>query len=353
MKPTEKVSIGGYSFTLERDAYERLNGYIEDIRNTYRTNSYVNEIVGDIEQRIAELFLERCGKDSIVGYAAVDSVIQRIGSPDELAYEEDTETSHGRQKERRTSRGAASSSPKRLYRNTERRILGGVCSGIAAYFNTDTVIVRLCFIASVFLISVFFGDWRFPAMPACPILTAAGIYIIMWIITPAARTVEEKCRMNREPIEISQFKTKFETGVKEAAKDFSSAPALHAIGRIISIAAGIALIVSGVSVLMFCAMHDLVPGLLSRYTGIGRIGTYHEDSVLLSQLVLNPVTWWMTAGSLVLLAIWLIYNGTLASFNLKAPRWKPGTIIFILWIVSLLVLSAWIIRRLLTIGALI
>lgn len=53
MKQTEKVSIGGYSFILERDAYERLNGYIEDIRSTYRGNSYSAEILSDIEQRIA------------------------------------------------------------------------------------------------------------------------------------------------------------------------------------------------------------------------------------------------------------------------------------------------------------
>ena len=66
MKQTEKVSIGGYSFILERDAYERLNGYIEDIRATYSSNTYASEIMGDIEQRIAELFIEKGGKAGIV-----------------------------------------------------------------------------------------------------------------------------------------------------------------------------------------------------------------------------------------------------------------------------------------------
>lgn len=126
MKQTEKVNIGGYSFTLERDAYERLNGYIEDIRNTYCENSYASEIMSDIEQRIAELFIEKGGKDSVVSYALVDAVIHRIGSPAELADEEKAES--GIQEEGGTDKKTGShdaaypDGPKRLYRDIDHRV---------------------------------------------------------------------------------------------------------------------------------------------------------------------------------------------------------------------------------------
>ena len=67
---------------------------------------------------------------------------------------------------------------------------------------------------------------------------------------------------------------------------------------------------------------------------------------------MRPAFWWITVSILGLFGIWLIYNGVLLAFNLKAPRWRPGTIIFILWIVSLLVMTVWIIRRMLIIGTL-
>ena len=209
MKYTEKVNIGGYSFTLERDAYERLNGYLEDIRSTYRENSYASEILSDIEQRIAELFIEKGGKESIVSYALVDSVIQRIGSPSELADEEKAESSlPGGQREKSAGHKTAyPDGPKRLYRDIDHRILGGVCSGIAAYFNMDSVLVRLVFVGVTLLVGIAISDW-YPQIILVSMVSLA-IYFLLWIIIPAAKTVEEKCRMKGEPIDLRQFKQKF------------------------------------------------------------------------------------------------------------------------------------------------
>ena len=353
MKYTEKVNIGGYSFTLERDAYERLNGYLEDIRSTYRENSYASEILSDIEQRIAELFIEKGGKENIVSYALVDSVIQRIGSPSELADEEKAESClPGGQREKAAGHKTAyPDSPKRLYRDIDHRILGGVCSGIAAYFNMDSVLVRLVFVGVTLLAGIAISDW-YPQIILVSMVSLA-IYFLLWIIIPAAKTVEEKCRMRGEPIDLLQFTRKFDSRpLKETAEEIKTSPALHTVGRIISIVTGIILIAIGIGSLIGCSTYDLVRTLIIKEADLGSLGYYDDSRIFLSQFVLREEFWWMCIAVVGLLAVWMIYNGVLMTFNLRAPRWRPGTVIFILWIVSLLVFAAWVIRRLLIVGTL-
>ncbi len=360
MKQTEKVSIGGYSFILERDAYERLNGYIEDIRNTYCENCYASEIMSDIEQRIAELFIENGGKDSVVSYALVDAVIHRIGSPSELADEEKAESGmQGSGSADSTGTGtdtACPQGPKRLYRDIDHRVLGGVCSGTAAYFHTDAVFTRLIFCGIVFLVGIFVNLGKYynfeGALITSFIFCMLG-YMVLWIIIPAAKTVEEKCRMRGEPLDLRQFKRKFDSlPLKETAEEIRTSPALHTAGRIIGIVMGIFLITVGIGSLIGCTTYDLIRNLIEKEADLGSLGYYDDERIFLSQFVLREEFWWLCIAVVGLLAVWMIYNGVLLTFNLKAPRWRPGTIIFIIWIVSLLVFAVWIIRRLLIIGTL-
>lgn len=362
MKQTEKVSIGGYSFILERDAYERLNGYIEDIRATYSSNTYASEIMGDIEQRIAELFIEKGGKAGIVDYAMVDSVIQMIGSPAELADEEKIEGQEADRANtgnayRQDKSNAGETTARRLYRDIDNRVLGGVCSGIASYFNiSDPVIPRLiavCIVIGVALIINLGGTYNFEGALVASAFFSLIAYILLWVIIPAAKTVEEKCRMTGKPIDLKQFKEKFERlPLKETAQEMKSSPALHTAGRAISIAIGIILITAGVACLIGCTTYDLVRNLIEKELHFGQLGYYDDDQIVLSQFLMRPEFWWIIITVIGLLAVWMIYNGVLLAFNLRAPRWRPGTIIFILWILSLLVMTVWIIRRMLIIGTL-
>lgn len=362
MKQTEKVSIGGYSFILERDAYERLNGYIEDIRATYSSNTYASEIMGDIEQRIAELFIEKGGKAGIVDYAMVDSIIQMIGSPAELADEEKIEGQEADRANtgnayRQDKSNAGETTARRLYRDIDNRVLGGVCSGIASYFNiSDPVIPRLiavCIVIGVALIINMGGTYNFEGALVASAFFSLIAYILLWVIIPAAKTVEQKCALSGKPMELKQFQEKFENRTfKETVREAGSAPALHAIGRAISIILGIFLITAGVASLIGCTTYDLVRELIEKEIDFGHIGYYDDEDIIISQIFMRPAFWWITVSALGLFGIWLIYNGVLLAFNLRAPRWRPGTIIFILWILSLLVMTVWIIRRMLIIGTL-
>lgn len=366
MKPTEKVNIGGYSFTLERDAYERLNGYIEDIRTTYSDSTYVAEIQSDIEQRIAELFIEKGGKNGIVDYAMVDSVIQRIGSPAELADEKkleeqetvmgDEEDRYGQKRNADGQDGTGKTGIRRLYRDIDNRVLGGVCSGLAAYFKIpDPVIPRLIMIAIMIGISLILNAagryYNFEGALLTSAFFCFIAYIALWIIIPAAKTVEQKCSMTGQPIGIRQFEEKFEKNrLKNTCKEVSSAPALHTAGRAISVIIGIIMIASGIASLIGCTMYDLIRDVIVSELNHDGLIYGSDDYIIASQFLGRNEFWWTAIGSIVLFAVWLIYNGILLTFNLRSPRWRPGTVIFILWIVSLLVFMILVIRRLLIIG---
>lgn len=170
MKKTVNVGIGGVSFVLEEDAYARLNSYLGHFRAKLGTN--VNEVMDDLEQRIAELFSARVTGGQAVTLEMVESVISQLGMPD------------GGKEPESGSGGSAprTEAPHKLYRDIDTKAIGGVCSGLAMYFNIDPVLIRLIFVA-IFL------------------LGGSGllVYLIFLIITPAARTPAEKCELRGIP----------------------------------------------------------------------------------------------------------------------------------------------------------
>jgi hypothetical protein len=335
MTTTEKANIGGYSFTLEKEAYAMLEKYLSDIEKAYEADPFSKEIVSDIEVRIAELLLEKCGKDKVIGISDTQGVCGRIGSPEDLKMEE---------KESSGVKGAEDEAmPKRLYRNIYNRVFGGVCSGIAARFGIDPVIVRL-----VFVLLFFSGFITNGAMFAATAL----IYIILWFIIPPARTIEDKCRMYGRPIELVQFRN----SVKEVSSEAVSSPALHTFGRIMLAVTGIIMMIIGLSGLLGSTVLTSMPQIIGRQVSehileYGPIspssdGLGYFTSILFSE----NITWWMITAIAGLFSVWMLYNGVLLTFGFKAPKWKPGILLFILWILSILVFAGFIINRLVSIS---
>ena len=88
MKTTENISLAGYAFTIETDAYEELGAYLSDIRTCFSGDASADEIVADIEERIAELLRERCIAGMVVDLPMILDIKKRIGNPKELAQED-------------------------------------------------------------------------------------------------------------------------------------------------------------------------------------------------------------------------------------------------------------------------
>lgn len=182
MKKVVNVSLAGRSFTLEEDAYKRLTDYLEHYKARLTvTENQKEEVMEDIEGRIAELFYQSAGgADRVVSLALVDQVASALGMPDG--------TQEGPQPQ-------FSSAPlqKKLYRDPDEKKLAGICSGLAIYLELDVTLIRL-----LMLIAVFFGTAGF------------WIYIIFWIVVPVADTPAKKCELRGlapTPENMSRFTT--------------------------------------------------------------------------------------------------------------------------------------------------
>ena len=183
MKKTLTVNLGGTVYNVDEDAYFLLDNYLNNLRYHFRKNPEGEEIVRDMEVRIAELFNEYLREGGqVVTVENVEAVISRMGKPEDLNDgEEDTSAGASAPEEKSEVR-------RRLFRNPDDRVLGGVASGIAAYFGWDVVALRL-----LFIVSGVFVHWLLLA------------YLIAWIIIPVARTATEKLQMRGEPINMENI----------------------------------------------------------------------------------------------------------------------------------------------------
>ncbi len=179
MEKITQISINSVLFALEEGAYEKLSRYLEEIRSAFANESGGQEILRDIEARIAEHLKNR--NEAVVTSKAIDEVIAVMGTVSELTGQMDSDTTA----EKKTDRKAPHTE-RRLYRDEEHAILGGVCAGIAAYLELDPTWVRIAFV-----VLMFFGFGLI-----------IPIYIILWLIVPPASTTAEKLEMHGNPVTL-------------------------------------------------------------------------------------------------------------------------------------------------------
>ncbi len=199
MNKTISVNIGGRVFNIEEGAYDKLNRYLAAIRSYFEGNDSTDEIISDIELRIAELFLERLTEQKqVVTSADVAHIISVMGKPEEFAGEQ--EENAGPRSNERAKQG------RRVFRDPDNKVVAGVCGGLSAYMGWDPIILRLIFAVAF----IFFGSGLL-------------IYIILAIVIPKARTTAEKLQMKGEPVTVENISRKVGESfddVKEDIKDF-------------------------------------------------------------------------------------------------------------------------------------
>lgn len=184
MKKVINVGIGGRSFTIDEDAYVRLQAYLDHFRAKLlggeragtgsMTADQAKEVLDDLEMRIADLLqTEVDGGARVVTLDMVSRVAAQLGMPD------------GSREQESGNNGADSPDKpaKKFYRNPDDRVIAGVCSGIASYLNIDVVLVRVLMVVLLFTASA--GFW---------------LYVIIWLVAPKAMTPAQKCEMNGWPV---------------------------------------------------------------------------------------------------------------------------------------------------------
>jgi len=186
MNKTVNINLGGMFFHIDEDAYQKLTRYFDAIKRSLSKSSGQDEIIKDIEMRVSELLTEKQKSEKhVVTLREVDEVIAVMGQPEDYIIEEDGPTTTNRD-------FSAPRTTKKLYRDKENGMIGGVATGLGHYFGIDPVWLKILFL--VFVIAGFGSG--------------VLVYIILWIVTPEAVTTSEKLEMTGEPVTISNIEKK-------------------------------------------------------------------------------------------------------------------------------------------------
>jgi phage shock protein PspC (stress-responsive transcriptional regulator) len=179
MKITVSINLGGYSFNIDEDAYAELKRYLKNLELHFAGEESSAEILSDIETRMAELFRTKLTNyKQVIDIGDVHQVITVLGTPEDIS---DNEGPTVRDK-------FSSPGYHRMYRDNDHRVIGGVCAGIAAYWDIELWLVRL-----IFFILAMMG-------------VGFLIYLILYIVLPEAKTTAEKIAMKGNPVNIHNIK---------------------------------------------------------------------------------------------------------------------------------------------------
>ena len=328
MNKTVTINLGGIVFHIDEDAYQKLSRYFDAIKRSLNNSSGQEEIIKDIEMRISELLSEKLLSDKhVIGLKEIDEVIAVMGQPEDYIIEDDSKAESNYQAYKKS---------KKLYRDKDKGMIGGVAAGLSHYLGIDVVWIR------VILLLFFFGFG-----------TGILAYIILWIATPEAVTTSEKLEMTGEPVTISsiekkvreefdsvseKFKNvdydKYGNQIKTGAEKFgnSLSEIISTIFKVFAKFLGVILIITGVTVLFFL------------FVGIFTLGTGYW--------ITFPWTEFVDAGNFTDYPIWvfglLMFLGvgipffflTLLGFRLLSPSMKSiGSIakytLLALWILAI------------------
>lgn len=308
MKTTININVAGYAFIIEEEAYQNLHTYLQRIKNKIEDENEANDIINDIEARLAELFraeLKISGKE-VIDSANVEKQIAILGNPDEIFGEENAE-------EKSTDKAG-----KRVFRDPDNKLFGGVLSGLSAYLGIeDPIWLRIIFIL---LIVAGIGS---------PIL----IYIIAMIIIPEAKTKSEKLQMRGEKINLNsltntindpKLKSQAQKGISSIGNALETA--LRWLVKSLPYVIGFIVISSAISWLIAVAVFAVSGSILSISEYVGLVFDTKWQALLLVAL---------TTLVLAIPAVWATYV-CIRLLMSKKHQWGVSIGLLGLWLISLI-----------------
>lgn len=332
MKKTIHIHLGGMPFVIEEDAYEILNDYLKSLKTKFEKEAESDEIVQDFEYRIAEVFAHKLGKTrQVILDKDVADVIEQLGRPEELGAPVEEEATHNTNKEtKQEDKEVLGSNAKKLFRDGDNKVVGGVISGLCHYFGWDEPTwARLAF-----LLLIWFSG-------GIMIL----IYIMFVLIVPVAQTTVEKLQMKGKPVTIDTL----EKEVKEAAKrtenflqnTFTSNTFLNKIITILMV------VITGFAkffaiIVFLCSLLFLMvyAGIFSGVTIFG----LSEFSDYVKLIFDQQATYWMLASSLLIVIgiplFFIMYACVSFIFSTKVNLNRNLSFgLLSVWVLSIMVLA--------------
>ncbi len=318
MNEIKKCSISGIAFILEKEAYTRINGYIDSLKRAYKDNPDSSEIIADIEARVAELILSaQRDPEQVVCLPLIENIIAQLGSVEDISESQ----SSGSEPTTETR------IPRRLYRDLENNKLGGVCAGLGKYFDIDPVWMRLVIFSPIVLVPV--SSLSNLGLNLFTIMVI--IYLILWFAVPQAKSARQKLEMEGEAVTVKSIADRQVATTDEERAKSSVATFIAGLGRFAVIC---------LKAFMFLLMFPLISvfmvlifTLFAAFTGagvellsLGNLGTLAEaiDSFGTALPVLTVIAVLIPIAVILYLLVALIIG--------SRPRWWVLISSLIIWI---------------------
>lgn len=339
MKRALKINLNGQVFHIDEDAYEKLKKYLDTISSHFSNVDESKEIIDDIESRIAEILEEKLKDNSaVINIKQVEEIIEIMGRPEEIVDEEIVDEEH--------KRGSHSYGGKyrRLYRDPDNAVFGGVAAGLSSYFAIDLLVVRILFVV---LIMAGVG---FPFI----------LYLVLWIAVPKAMTAAEKLEMKGEKVNVSNLEKKVREEYEGVKENLSKArnskvgknteDAFYEIFRILGliIVGFFKVILAIIAISFVIAGISLIASLIGLAffgVGAGSWGLFHLWDSDISHFIvpfISPTNLSFIGISAILVVLVpllaIIYGLFKALFRFKAKDRALGAGAFAIWLLSLITL---------------
>ena len=322
MNRVEKISIGGYAFNFEEDAARMVTEYVENLRKCYSAAPDANEIVEAFEDRICEMLLENHPSDSVVSAADIESVKSVLGTPEAIASSSEEEDPGFSGTAGGTGYAAAPEKPqwwkndtkKRIFRPKSGRIFGGVCSGLATYFNIDVTAVRIVWALALCLGLFFDSLGLFSGVSGFALLG----YLLLWICMPSSTESQELLYLKNH-----------DEGERNRV--------LYIFGRVMKIMLGLLFIIIGTS--------GIAVGVYAIF-GINWSVLPTEATRIINDVLevlpgLNSIPAIKLLPFVLLFCyfppfILFLYEGLKLCLGFRSPSWHPGLVLTLIWIISII-----------------
>lgn len=335
MNKTININLAGVFFHIDEDAYLKLQTYLNSIKQSIKDPQGRDEIIRDIEARIAELFQEKMQEVGlVVSLKQVEEVIAVMGQPEDYVVDDELFEDEPKQKNQKTD------VPKKLFRDTKNGYLAGVSTGLAHYFDIESIWMHLLWI----FLALFSGG------------TFILVYLVFWIFVPEAKTTADELHMRGEPVNISNIEKKVKEGFDsvaekmkgvdyekygEQAKTGASA-FFDALGKIILFCLNVFVKFIGI-ILLLIAGATLV-SLFFALFGVGLFGVIDAPWIAYVEMASIGVPFWLAslfaffATAIPFVFLFILGLKILVS-NLKSIGTPAKLVLLGLWLISIFALS--------------
>lgn len=332
MKKTVSINLNSFMYNIDEDAYQILSDYLGQLKSHFSNQAEGEEIIRDIEARMAEIFNMKIGPNKqVITIEDVQEVIGILGDIGDITGETEED-------QKRTGKSSEEDkTDKKLYRNTDESMIGGVCAGLSEYTGISTMAWRI-----IFLVLLFAGQIGLIA------------YIILWIVVPEAKTTAQKIEMKGGKINLSNIEKRVKQEYEEVKKNFDRKEnnkfaeffenlgkailsVIEVIGTILAKAFGVVFLLIGAALITAITI-----GLLQ----VNDSELVHSGNLIqmvwlpgLLEFITTPDTAWFMSLCVFFVVlipiIAIIHWGVVLLFDVKSHK-SIGTGLFIAWLMAIL-----------------